>query len=60
MRPSGVIWQGCYNKEKEQTMAYSVPQSTTNTAGKPQPKPATIPNQPRIISKQVFTDFASI
>ncbi len=41
-------------------MAYSLPQTPASNSGKPQPKPAMLPNQPRIISKQVFTDFASI
>lgn len=41
-------------------MATAAPQTPANTGSKPQPKPAATPNQPRIISKQVFTDFAAI
>ena len=41
-------------------MATAVPQTNPAPSGKPKPKPASIPNQPRIISKQVFTDFAAI
>lgn len=40
-------------------MAYAADPKTP-TGSKPQPKPASKPNQPRIISKQVFTDFAAI
>lgn len=41
-------------------MTIKPPENPANQTGKPQPAPASKPNQPRIISKQVFNDFASI
>ena len=39
-----------------------MPTATPKPPAKPsgKPKPSQKPNQPRIISKQVFTDFAAI
>ncbi|WP_281356459.1 hypothetical protein [Roseovarius faecimaris] len=41
-------------------MTIKPPQNPANQTGKPKPAPASKPNEARIISKQVFSDFASI
>lgn len=40
-------------------MAYAT-DPKASSGSKPKPKPASKPNQPKIVSKQVFTDFAAI